>query len=130
MRRLIASLLIALSFPVLVAVPAAGAWSPFGGVDCSKAPNSAVCADKDNTNNPLLPSPGDKGIIMKVVDILAIIAGIAAVIMIIVAGLGFVQANGNPEAITGARRTIIYSLVGVVVIILGRELIFLVMSRL
>lgn len=130
MRQRIAAALLSMVVPVLLLVPAAGAWSPFSGVDCSKAPDSAVCADKDQTSNPLLPQPGDKGLIMKIVDIIALIAGAAAVIIIIISGLRFIQAGGNAEDIAGARRGIIYAIVGIVVIVLARELIFLVLSRL
>ncbi|MCA9324601.1 hypothetical protein KDA23_00845 [Candidatus Saccharibacteria bacterium] len=130
MRRFVGASLVSLLLSVILLVPAAGAWSPFSGVDCSKAPNSAVCADKGQNTNPLLPSPGDKGLLMKIVDIIALVAGAAAVIIIIVSGLRFITAGGNAEDIAGARRGIIYAAVGIVVIALARALIFVVLSKL
>ena len=67
---------------------------------------------------------------MKVVNLVAVIAGAAAVIIIILAGLRYIQSGGNSEDVTGARRAIIYAVVGLIFIVLARSLIALVLKGL
>jgi hypothetical protein len=66
---------------------------------------------------------------VKATNILALVAGIAAVIMIIVAGIKFITSQGEPSAVGEARKTIIYTAVGLVVIVLARTIITFVVSK-
>lgn len=91
------------------------------------AASSAVCQDSKKPTNNLT---GSNGIILKVADLLAIVAGAAAVIMIIINGLKMVTSNGNSEGFASARRGILYALVGLVVIALSRAIVGLVLTKL
>lgn len=127
LKRFFASL--SLILLLCTAVPATGyaSWNPFGKVYCGgTAKDSAICVDRKKTDNPLT---GTNGLILKIADIVAVIAGIAAVIMLIVSGLRFIQAGGNAEAVAGARRGLLYALVGIVVIMLSRAIIGFVLSK-
>jgi hypothetical protein len=106
----------------------AQAWTPFEDV-CKDgaAQDSAVCKDKDGSKDPIT---GSDGILIKITNLVAIIAGVAATIVLILAGLRFIQSSGNSEEVAGARRTIIYASVGLVVIVLARTLIVLVIAGL
>lgn len=128
MKRLITSLLmlLTLTFSVGMFTQPALAWSPFGGVDCGgNRTNSAVCSDAKGKDDPI---SGANGLILKITNIVAVIAGVAAVVIIILAGLRFIQSGGSSEDIAGARRSIIYASVGLVVIVLARALIGLILS--
>jgi len=87
---------------------------------------SSVCKEKGNTGNPLV---GPEGIITKVIQILVIILGIAAVIVIMVAGLSFVLSGGDPAKIATARNAIIYASVGLVVAVLAQTLVVFVLKK-
>ena len=87
--------------------------------------NNALCSDTP-TSNPVL---GANGIIAKVTNIVTIIAGIAAVIMIVISGLQFVLANGDANRVATARNTIIFSVVGLIVIVLARFIIEFVVGK-
>ena len=131
MRRLQALLLAAFIVP-LMAVSSVSAWNPFSQIPCdggssTDSGSSAVCGDKKDKGNPLT---GSDGLLMKIVNILAIVGGIAAVIVIILAGLRFVQAGGSAEDISGARRSMLYACVGIIVIVLARPIIAFVLSKL
>jgi hypothetical protein len=125
MKKLFASL--ALCFMLLIAAPVGvGHAQLIPKADCSgAAASSAVCEGQNNTTNPLT---GTNGLLLKVANIVAVIAGAAAVIIIILAGLRYVQSSGNTEDIAGARRTIVYAIVGLVVIVLARVLVGLALS--
>ena len=80
---------------------------------CAQAPNSPACQGKTATENPVVR------IINVAAGIIAVLAGIAAVIMLILGGLSYITASGNAEKATNARRRIIYSIVGIVVVALA-----------
>ena len=98
------------------------------GVDCSKGSNSqsAVCSD-NTTNNPIA---GPGGWLARITTIVAIVAGIAAVIIIVVGGIRYITSGGDPEKVSSAKRTVTYALVGLVVIVLAQTLITYVVDRL
>ena len=130
MKRLRALLIafMTVGFLSFASVAPAYAWSPFGSVDCTgKAAKSAVCTEKGNTENPI---SGANGLVMKVINIVAYVAGVAAIIIIVLAGLRMVTSGGSSEDIAGARRSLIYALVGIVVIVLARTIIAFVLSAL
>jgi hypothetical protein len=66
---------------------------------------------------------------MKVANILAILAGIAAVIVIVVAGFMYVTSAGDAKATGQAKNAIIFALVGVAVIVFARTIIAFVISK-
>lgn len=127
MKKLFASF--ALSLMLLLAMPvAAEAWSPFHDIHCGgPAKSSAVCQDKKKTGNPV---SGNGSLLLKITNLITIIAGVAAIIVIVVAGLKFVQSSGSSDDVTSARRTLIYAIVGLIVIVLARTLISLILSKL
>lgn len=75
-----------------------------GGAECA-APNNAP-------NQPLF---GEGGIFITVTSILIFIVGAIAVIMLIVGGIRYVLSQGDQGAVTAAKNTILYSIIGIVV---------------
>jgi hypothetical protein len=116
---------------LLLPATAGAAFDPFNpnnqGVDCSvdKNKNSAVCQSKTDKD----PVGGANGILLKIVNIVAFIAGAAAVILIFVGAIRFVTSGGDSNAVKGARETILYALIGLIVIVLARFLIEFVLSK-
>jgi hypothetical protein len=90
--------------------------------------NSAVCKGDTGTssNNPLL---GSGGLLVKIAYIIAAIAGIAAVIVIIVSGMRFITSGGDPAKAQAARGALIGALIGIVVIVLATTIISFVLSK-
>jgi hypothetical protein len=130
MRQIILSLLVSLVVIFTAALPVA-AWDPFGGAGCDAAgANSTVCTDAKQQVGKSNPLTGSNGLILKVANIVAAIAGVAAVIIIVLAGLRLVQSGGSSEDVAGARRTIIYALVGLVVIVISRTILGLILNAL
>lgn len=69
-----------------------------------------------------------KGIIATIIKILSFIIGIIAVIMIIIAGLKYVTSNGDSNSIGSAKTTLIYALVGLVIVALAQLIVHYVLS--
>jgi len=57
--------------------------------------------------------------IKSIVNILLYLVGVIAVIMIIIGGIKYVTSNGDSSAVTSAKNTIMYAIIGVVVAILA-----------
>lgn len=117
---------------ILLVTPVISYASPFnqactsGSVtDGRNVGSSTLCSDNP-TSNPLV---GPDGLLIKVVNVVSIIAGVTAVIMIIISGMQFVLANGEAKRVESARNTIIFSVIGLIVIVLARFIIEFVVSR-
>jgi hypothetical protein len=124
--------LVALTGLFTLVYPAAVTYAadPFNDV-CTSAGGSSgsstVCSSKSKaTTNPLV---GSNGILTRVTDILATIGGVMVVIMMIIAGIKYITSNGDSSQISSAKNTIIYGLVGLVVIILARTIISVVLTN-
>jgi hypothetical protein len=67
--------------------------------------------------------------IQNVINLLTIIIGIVAVILIIINGLRFITANGDSNSITSARNGVIYAIVGLIIVALAQLIVRFVISR-
>lgn len=75
------------------------------------------------------PLTGSTGLFIKAARLIAIITGAASIIIVILGGLRYVTANGDPQAITAARNQILYAVIGVIVSILAQALIIFIINR-
>jgi hypothetical protein len=106
---------------------ASAAFDPFGGVDCGGArANSAVCTSR-TTEDPI---SGPNGVLLKITNIVAFIAGAAAIIVVIVGSIKFITSNGDANNISSAKKTIINAVIGLAVIIIGRTLVIFIINSL
>jgi len=134
MKRILTALLL-INYCFITAMTPAYAYDALGGVDCGSrgSANSAVCKEKTNKN----PLVGNDGILIKIADIIAYLAGAIAIIMILVGSFRFLTAgsdlskSGRPDDdVENARGTIVNALIGLAVIILARTIINYVVTRL
>lgn len=113
--------------PVFGGSLALAAYNPIDTACTTKgAEQSAVCANRDGKD----PITGPNGALKKVSLVIASIAGIVAVIMIIVAGLQYVISGGDAQKVTRARSMIIGAVVGLVVIVSAESILLFVLSKL
>lgn len=103
-------------------------------------PAYAACPG-ENANSPkeqVLQGTGTAGgncsgsgvtrFINTIVDIISIIVGIAAVIMIIISGFKYITSSGDSGKIASAKTTLIYALVGVAIVALAQFLVNFMLS--
>ncbi len=69
------------------------------------------------------------GVITTFVNVLSTVVGVIAVIMIIISGAKFMTAGGDANAVSGAKKTLIYALVGLVVVALAETLVHFVLGK-
>jgi TRAP-type C4-dicarboxylate transport system permease small subunit len=61
-----------------------------------------------------------------VISSLLALAGIAIFLMLIIGGFKYILSGGNPEAAAGARRTITYAIIGLVLVASAYLILFLI----
>ncbi len=62
---------------------------------------------------------GQGGVFQKITNTIIFLVGAIAVIMLIVGGVRYVVSAGSDEAVKGAKNTILYAIVGIVVALLA-----------
>jgi hypothetical protein len=83
------------------------------GADCSTSDAT------DKINN----------LVHTIVNLLSAIVGIVAVIMIIVGGLRYITSGGNDASVTGAKNTILYAIIGLIIVALAQILVRFTLSK-
>ena len=68
-------------------------------------------------------------IIRTVINIFSLIVGVVAVIMIIVGGLKYITSSGDSGNVTSAKNTILYAIIGLVIVALAQIIVRFVLQR-
>jgi hypothetical protein len=68
-------------------------------------------------------------LIRTVINILSIIVGVVAVIMIIIGGFRYITSGGKQESVTGAKNTILYAVIGLVIVALAQIIVRFVLTK-
>jgi type IV secretory pathway VirB2 component (pilin) len=74
-------------------------------------------------------APADSSTVTSALNIVFSIAGALAFLMIVVAGLRYILAQGDSNRIAESRRMIIYSLAGLLIIALAAAIVNFVISK-
>jgi hypothetical protein len=132
MKRLIASL----SMFLLLMF---GSAVPVFAQDAQQQIDNGLCA---GANFQFTENPGQcnvagtdattriNSIVHTIVNLLSAIVGIVAVIMIIVGGFRYITSGGNDTSVTAAKNTILYAIIGLVVVALAQILVRFTLSKL
>jgi len=96
---------------------------------------SDLCAGVNAVDNPTgTTGCGDTSTtidttIRNIITLLSRIVGLIAIIMVIVAGFRYITANGDASKAASARTTIIYALIGIVIVVFSQAIIYFVLNR-
>jgi len=85
-------------------------------------------ADSARGNDQSADLFGSTGIFRTITNVLLFILGAISVIMIIIGGLRYVVSGGNSTAVTAAKNTILYAIVGVIVALLAYAIVNFVLD--
>lgn len=87
------------------------------GSTCQAASGQADATNKVN------------GIITTVINIFSLIVGIVAVIMIVFGGFKYITSGGDSGNISGAKNTILYAIIGLVVVAFAQFIVQFVLNK-
>lgn len=114
-----------------LASPSAAAFDLFGSACTPDTSDATVCKDNDTgqtqADNRIY---GPNGIVTKIVTVLSIIIGVAAVIVIIIAGIQYMVSTGDPTKVNNAKNAIIYAVIGLVIAVAARTIVVFVIGKL
>lgn len=68
-------------------------------------------------------------LIALVINIFSLVVGVVAVIMIIIGGLKYITSSGDSNNITSAKNTILYAIIGLVVVALAQFIVKFVLGK-
>jgi hypothetical protein len=74
---------------------------------------------------------GDKvhSTLVTAIDIFSFVVGFISVIMIIIGGLKYITSGGDSNGVNSAKNTILYAVVGLVIVLLAQVIVRFVISR-
>lgn len=127
----------AIALVTVAAVPVALSAPAFaqGTISNCLTKGTNLSGDLSNISGGCADTPdagGDKdltSIVATVVNIISIVVGVVAVIMIIWGGLKYITSGGESGKITSAKNTIIYALIGLVVVALAQFIVHFVLAK-
>jgi len=92
------------------------AADPFSAINCNDAVNktSIICKDKDRKLTDYTKST---------INIILYVLGALAVIMIIYSGILYIISGGDSTAVTKAKNTLLYSVIGLIVALLAYAIV-------
>jgi hypothetical protein len=102
------------------AQPVAAANIVDGGID-----EGANSARSDDQSSDLF---GDGGIFRTITNVLLFLIGAVAVIMLIIGGIRYTISGGDSTAVTSAKNTILYAVIGIIVALLAFAIVNFVLD--
>jgi hypothetical protein len=114
---------------VPLAVPAAvGAQSQIEGGLCAGANLDVKDTSCDSATDT---EAQDKvnSFITTIINIFSVVVGVVAVIMIIIGGFKYITSGGDSGNVTGAKNTILFAVVGLIIVALAQFLVRFVLSK-
>lgn len=129
LKNLIASLAVFGLSAAPLAVPA----TVYAQTSIEEGLDSGTCLSVDGTGVNC-PSPEDaenrvNDIIQLVINIFSLIVGVISVIMIIIGGLKYITSGGDSGNVQGAKNTILYAIIGLVIVALAQFVVRFVLGR-
>ena len=87
------------------------------------AQNATVDSCQENGNESF------SFLIKKIINIFSIVVGAVSVIMIIIGGFRYIISGGDSSGVTGAKNTILYAIVGLVIVLFAQVIIRFVLTN-
>ena len=122
---------LAAAFLIFAAVPTISL-----ALDCSRnnltAQEAIQCGvNGASGNNETASESGKRAnrVVESIINLLSLTVGVIAVIMIIIGGLRYVTSAGNETAIKSARNTIMYAVIGLIIVALAQVIVKFVLTN-
>jgi len=70
-----------------------------------------------------------RAVVQRIINIFSIVVGAVSVIMIIIGGFRYIISGGDSSGVSGAKNTILYAIVGLVIVLFSQVLVRFVISN-
>lgn len=117
--------------PALALVPASASAATTPNIYNSLCTGTNLDLTQSNTDCGTSSASNDnlQSLLTKIINIFSVVVGVIAVVMIIVGGLRYITSGGDTGRVGAAKTTIIYALVGLVVVALAQLIVHFVLSQ-
>lgn len=119
------------AMPAVAGAQSCDTTSPSGANICN-----SLCsgANLSTTQSDCATTTGDAGtnvnnIIKTVINIFSLVVGVVAVIMIIIGGFRYITSGGDSGNVSGAKNTILFAIVGLVIVALAQIIVKFVLGK-
>lgn len=68
-------------------------------------------------------------LLTKIINVISVLVGVVAVIMIIIGGFRYITSGGSSEKVTSAKNTILYGIIGLVIVALAQVIVKFVLKQ-
>lgn len=100
-------------------------------VNCDDVTSGGPTAGVECTQPTGVPTKlfGTGSIFTTIANVLIFLVGTAAVIFLIIGGLRYVLSQGNASAVEGAKNTILYAIIGIIVAVMAFAIVNFVLTN-
>ncbi len=126
MKKILSSILI-VTLLTLGVVQVFGTAQVYGAT-----PKEAACEGLDITGGSCTYDPTQPGInstIQLVINIMSVLVGFAAVLMIIIGGFKYITSSGDSAGVNSAKNTILFAVVGLVIVAVAQIIVRFVINE-
>ncbi len=92
-----------------------------------------VCQGLKNTGTDSCEDDGEDnsfaGLAKKIINIFSIVVGTVSVVMIIIGGFRYIISGGDSNGVSGAKNTILYAIVGLVIVLFAQVIVRFVLTN-
>jgi hypothetical protein len=121
--KIIVTVIVTICVSGFVVSSSAAAFDPiYNPCQQPGASTSSACSS-DQASGSSIPVVGD------VIDVISLAAGIAAIIMIIIASIEFITSGGEPQKVASARNSILGAFVGLVIVVISQAIVHFIIYR-
>ncbi len=92
-----------------------------------KAPDPGTTVSTNNCDAQSTNSVND--LIATVINVFSFVVGVVAVIMIIIGGFRYITSGGDSASVSAAKNTILYAIIGLVIVAFAQFIVHFVLSR-
>lgn len=127
---IISTLVVFTSLSLMVMKPALG--QSIADNVCKGVLSTETGTIDPNTNASSCAETGDKtlsGMARRIINIFSVVVGTVSVIMIIIGGFRYIISGGDSTGVTAAKNTILYAIVGLVIVLFSQVIVRFVISN-
>lgn len=127
------------TLPLVAYAATAPAKAPAAAPAKASAASTACTGTGDTTKDQVLGGVGDVGgkcadsgatsIFKTVTNILSLVAGAVAVIMVMISGFKYVTSGGDANKVASAKSTLVFALIGIAIAALAQTLVHFVINK-
>lgn len=79
----------------------------------------------------VLPATADFGVLLtRIINYFLGLVGLIAVLMLVIGGIRYITSGGNEQTIEKAKQTILYAIIGIVIVVLAYAIVFTITNTL